>query len=960
MPHPGSVFRLKPLILATLLFTLFTTLPANVEDGNESFLGEEDEEDAEITEAVADEIGERVLEVGEEAYWRSQQRVAEGTESAFEEARKLLRESADLEFAPAQNLLGLCYLAGMYGFDQSKRRAANWFELAAERGDKFAMVNLARCYFNGWGVWKSRKKAIAWLERALDGNDPWYGDEMTPPDWFQETMVAPSEEDLAAMPETISLRSTATPEKRSRIFASYLLGMTYQQEENLAAAHAAFYDASGFESRDPEGNYLAAVQSALDFAFAQGVERDPEAAKAMLEHSRTLFRQAISNFAVGAVRSGVFDRFALRDVEEATDKVSDESTTNTQFHIAESLADPDSDDYDPEQAVIWYELAAESGKDWATLSLAFLYSDPESPVYSPEKAFHWFRYGAENGEHHLLKGNYAICLRNGLGTTADPEAAKAYAAKHARKEFLCYLVTRDEAPTRPQTFEERVELVKEWAQKRDDPTARYFLGEMYFNLNYGVDQSYSKARKWFERAAEMEQPEALYRLGYMYDYGVHVDRDYEKANSYYRRSADGGNARAAFELGYNYLKGKGTPIDDGQARKYFLRAVELDPEYAAACNNLGHLATKELRVAREHSPEDLDKISALRDEMLQWLERGAELESGHAAWNLGNLYSAGELVEQDYRKAYRFYLRAIDYGETEAYLPLGRIYDQGHGVGRNIEEAAYYFRLCALNDEHEVDRREALVTLCNYYFLHLSTSLDLRRAMNWMLMLAHNGRPDLLGRFGDALLEIEDYRSARRLFDKLSDIKHPYLSGYGYDRLSRIYREGLGVRVSERKATRYWKEAVDREFPETLYVVAQEQLKAGDVAEGLALLDKASSFAPARYYRAALYFDGRYVETDRDRAFGEFIELAKLNYAPALYYLAITTYNHVEGAPDLDAAIDYARRAAEMKFGRADELLKRLQQRKKTESDGPSGGGSGRVDVTMGAVFERSTTALVI
>ena len=94
-----------------------------------------------------------------------------------------------------------------------------------------------------------------------------------------------------------------------------------------------------------------------------------------------------------------------------------------------------------------------------------------------------------------------------------------------------------------------------------DPMAQYELGIMYQN-GEGVPQNYSKAVKWFRKAAEQGDSSAQYRLGLKYSVGHGVPQDYSEAVKWFRKSAEQGDAAAQLSLARIYDKGHGVQQND--------------------------------------------------------------------------------------------------------------------------------------------------------------------------------------------------------------------------------------------------------------------------------------------------------------------------------------------------------------------------------------------------------------
>jgi uncharacterized protein len=83
-----------------------------------------------------------------------------------------------------------------------------------------------------------------------------------------------------------------------------------------------------------------------------------------------------------------------------------------------------------------------------------------------------------------------------------------------------------------------------------------WVAELY-EKSWGVTQDYSKARKWFEKAAAEGNTDAMIHLGRLYEQGVGVARDYGKALKWFRKAADAGKTDAMIPLGQLFEHGLG-------------------------------------------------------------------------------------------------------------------------------------------------------------------------------------------------------------------------------------------------------------------------------------------------------------------------------------------------------------------------------------------------------------------
>lgn len=88
-------------------------------------------------------------------------RVKEDKEKAF----KYYMKAAELGSSEGMAEVGLCYLNGE-GVEQSDIQAFYW--LNRSKDGRYACYNLAQCYLKGIGTAKDPKKAIIYLEKAVD------------------------------------------------------------------------------------------------------------------------------------------------------------------------------------------------------------------------------------------------------------------------------------------------------------------------------------------------------------------------------------------------------------------------------------------------------------------------------------------------------------------------------------------------------------------------------------------------------------------------------------------------------------------------------------------------------------------------------------------------------------------------------------------------------------------------
>ena len=80
---------------------------------------------------------------------------------------------------------------------------------------------------------------------------------------------------------------------------------------------------------------------------------------------------------------------------------------------------------------------------------------------------------------------------------------------------------------------------------------------------------------------------------------------------------------------------------------------------------------------------------------MKWCTLAAEQENAAAQYNLGNMYSKGQGVPQDYKTAVKWYTLAAEQGHAKAQSNLGAMYGMGTGVIQDIVYAHMWFNIAA-------------------------------------------------------------------------------------------------------------------------------------------------------------------------------------------------------------------------------------------------------------------------
>ncbi len=120
------------------------------------------------------------------------------------------------------------------------------------------------------------------------------------------------------------------------------------------------------------------------------------------------------------------------------------------------------------------------------------------------------------------------------------------------------------------------------AANQENVNAEYYLGYMY-NYGFGIDQDLKKSFYWFAKAARQENvdkgkrynhKEAQYNLATMYLWGKGTTVDYEKALYWFTKLAEQRHEKSQYFLGMMYYVGAGTTVDHKKAGELFIKAAK--------------------------------------------------------------------------------------------------------------------------------------------------------------------------------------------------------------------------------------------------------------------------------------------------------------------------------------------------------------------------------------------------
>lgn len=308
------------------------------------------------------------------------------------------------------------------------------------------------------------------------------------------------------------------------------------------------------------------------------------------------------------------------------------------------------------KAAQWYEKA--DGNPFALYSLGVLYHRRQGVEQNEEKAFALFMKAATHSAKPNAYAQYELgkMYQDGIGTAASPgDSAKWY--REAYQGFL------------------RIE------QNMADDKLYYRLGQM--NLTgKGTEVSLPKAGEYFEKAAELDNPNAMFGLGKLYLNPEYDNYDVPKAVDFLLKAAKSGHSQAQYLLGKLFLTGEVVTRNTEYALRWLEESVAQENPYAQ------YLLGKTLLYGNEDIPPDSRRGVEL-------LEESIRLQNSMAAYALGKVYQEGKAVLQDINKAVSLLMTAAERNNPYAGYLLGKLYYRGEVVPKDVAKALYYLEQSA-------------------------------------------------------------------------------------------------------------------------------------------------------------------------------------------------------------------------------------------------------------------------
>ena len=246
-----------------------------------------------------------------------------------------------------------------------------------------------------------------------------------------------------------------------------------------------------------------------------------------------------------------------------------------------------------------------------------------------KEGFNALKKKVDSGDMHY-SDSLGYAYEFGIGTSFSIKEAMKYYEMAAKQNNTMGMTNLANLYLRENKFKKAKPLLVKAAEK-EYGYAQYLLAMNFFDL---YSENNKEALFWLEKAANNDEPEALFQLGVYYSEG----NDLAKSIKYYQRAAELNHADAALELSYIYDEGAIVEQDDDKALFFLKKSAELGnqeaiEELAAQAlvsrdqNGQGNMDAKEVEYwikKAGYTEEMLKELDKLQEKSLEMFKKMQE------------------------------------------------------------------------------------------------------------------------------------------------------------------------------------------------------------------------------------------------------------------------------------------------------------------------------------------------
>lgn len=455
------------------------------------------------------------------------------------------------------------------------------------------------------------------------------------------------------------------------------------------------------------------------------------------------------------------------------------------------------------------------------------------------------------------------------------------------------------------------EKARRWYEKAaayELPDAMFSLGELYNFGSAGVPKDQALAKQWYQRAAEQQNSPSLYRLGEFALLGVAGDKDLKEARTFLQKAIDRNFTFAMVYTANLLTEGTFGKVDREGARELLKRAAELNDEQAQtllanfdrqetpeeACDRL---ASNPVDPARNPKAKPVTSIDA---EKVVPVCREAAAKSPNDV-RFANQLGRGLLDLEQYTEAMKVFRAAADKKSAYGALWVGNLYMRGLGVPKDLAQAKiWYEKGTALGQQN------AAYNLARMYLDGDGMAKDPQKAREVFERAASLGEPQAYTELGHLYLNGKlvggDERRARTYYEKAAELNDPF----AMHQLGFIYSRGRGVAKNPALARVWYARGAEKgdvfsmRALADLYITAQGGDQELEKARGLLEQAAGSGDAEAMTTLAQAYMAGTFGASDPEKGKAWYQKAADKGNATAKRYVAAISMDATAAAQKCD------------------------------------------------------------
>lgn len=168
------------------------------------------------------------------------------------------------------------------------------------------------------------------------------------------------------------------------------------------------------------------------------------------------------------------------------------------------------------------------------------------------------------------------------------------------------------------------------------------------NVEYEAGH-YDVAVGYYQKAADLDEAEAMFNLGYAFYHGEGIGQDYASAAMWFKRAAKKDFAKAQYNLAFCYMNGKGVPCDYEKALEWLIASAKQGFPQAqltlSECYEQGILVEQDMAESRRW------KTLAQQQPSVENVTKNTEVEEEPARPPSFDIELEGELNERQPKQA---------------------------------------------------------------------------------------------------------------------------------------------------------------------------------------------------------------------------------------------------------------------------------------------------------------------